>query len=68
MRKYLHTFWFHRSWWKYLLEKPKGRAIGWCGWWTRFWCRARGHDDVWWYNVSGDEPDMHCKTCMDDLG
>jgi hypothetical protein len=32
-------------------------------------CRMRGHRcGVVWYNMSGYEPDMHCRNCGDDLG
>lgn len=32
-------------------------------------CRMRGHPHgVIWYTLSGDEPDMTCKNCGDDLG
>lgn len=38
-------------------------------WWTVLWCRWRGHPyGVYWYNVGGDEPDMTCVHCGDDLG
>ena len=48
------------KWIKYLFQKPISlRAIV---------CRAKGHPcGVWWYNVNGLEPDMHCKNCGDDL-
>ena len=36
---------------------------------ARCWCRMRGHPvGVWFYNVGGLEPDMHCKGCGEDLG
>lgn len=31
-----------------------------------FWCRATGHRGVVWYS-HGDEPDMHCKNCGENL-
>ena len=57
--------WLTLDWWKFLLERPKvGQSR-----WTCFWCRARGHPaGVWWFNVGGLEPDMHCMNCGDDLG
>ncbi|CAB4176892.1 hypothetical protein UFOVP1672_57 [uncultured Caudovirales phage] len=33
-----------------------------------WWCERQGHDDVWWFNLGGYEPDMHCKRCGKDLG
>lgn len=55
------TRWFTREWWAYLLDGCRG--------WKHFLCRARGHPcGVWWYNVGGLEPDMHCKDCGDHLG
>ena len=48
------------GWIKYLFEDCEG--------WTNFWCRARGHKGVVWYNLNGTEPDMHCKHCGEDLG
>lgn len=52
--------WFTGCWWQFLLEKPLT--------WTKFVCRIKGHPEgVWWYS-NGLEPDMHCKTCEDDLG
>jgi hypothetical protein len=46
---------------KYLFAKPFSiRSL---------FCRMNGHKcGVVWYNVGGDEPDMHCKNCGDDLG
>lgn len=66
IRKTPIIVWFSKSWWRYLLEKGNVRY---CSNWRRFWCRAAGHPDgVWWYNMSGTEPDMTCKCCGDDLG
>lgn len=37
-------------------------------WPTVLWCRLRWHPrGVIWY-TGGTSPDMHCKTCGDDLG
>jgi len=49
------------SWWKFILSKPRNlRAI---------FCRMGQHKaGVWWFNMGGFEPDMHCKNCGDDLG
>jgi hypothetical protein len=59
--------WFTRSWWEYLLEKPKDPRY--CSWYERIKCRMGGHKcGVWWHNLGGMEPDMHCKDCGDDLG
>lgn len=58
-------WWFTLSWWKYLLATP-AEGIGIC---TAFLCRVKGHKSgVIWVNAGGDEPDMHCKNCYDDLG
>ncbi len=60
-------FWFHISFWKYLLEKGPTRHY--CSRWHRFWCRAAGHPEgPWYYNMGGYEPDMTCKGCGDELG
>ena len=38
-------------------------------WASRLNCRRLGHPSgVWYYNPYGDEPDMHCKGCGEDLG
>lgn len=59
--------WFSKTWWKYLLEKPKHPEY--CNWWYRILCRLKGHPNgVIFYNISGNEPDMRCKNCYDDLG
>lgn len=56
--------WTSREWWSYLLEpvdydQSRIRTII---------CRAKGHPyGVVWY-TTGDEPDMTCKNCGDDLG
>lgn len=35
----------------------------------RVTCRAKGHPKgVFFYDANGYEPDMHCKTCGEDLG
>ena len=45
---------------KYLFKKPITIR--------KIICRYKGHPDgVWWYNLNGSEPDMHCKNCGDDL-
>ena len=57
--------WFYLDWWKYLFEKHDPDV----SWWTAFWCRALNHPSgVVWYNPCGDEPNMTCKNCGDDLG
>jgi len=56
--------WFHKDWWVYLLERPKGVSR-----WTAFWCRASGHPaGPRFYNPYGLEPDWHCRNCNDNLG
>lgn len=61
--------WFSIIFWKYLLEKSSNRSTGYCSWWERIRCRAKGHPEgPWYYNVGGCEPDMHCKNCGDDIG
>lgn len=56
--------WFSRSWWKYLLKKGDKNY---CSKLHRIFCRAAGHPDgVFWYNI-GNEPDMTCKGCGDNL-
>ena len=38
-------------------------------WISRAWCRWRGHPaGVWFYTMSGSEPDMRCKGCGENLG
>lgn len=38
-------------------------------WIARAWCRANGHPaGVFFYNIGGDEPDMHCQGCGEDIG
>ena len=55
------TRWLTVSWWQYLLTDCKG--------WENFWCRAKGHPcGVVWYNAGGDEPDMRCQDCGENLG
>ncbi len=66
-KNWFHLHWFSKWYWKYLLEKSKNPTYT-----TRikrFICRVNKHPNgVWWYNCSGTEPDMKCKTCHDDLG
>jgi len=46
---------------KYLFAKPIS--------FKTILCRLRGHPHgVIWYNANGNEPDMHCRVCGDDLG
>lgn len=53
--------WFSYYWYEYLLKGSTGLR--------NLWCRIRNHPNgVVWYNVSGLEPDMHCKDCGEDLG
>lgn len=62
--------------WRYLLTgqtyyKP-GRRYYPCEarWgWSRFWCRFKNHPaGVRWHNCGGEEPDMVCRGCGDNLG
>lgn len=56
--------WLTLSWWKYLFERPRHVGII-----KAAICRANGHKcGVWWYDVAGLEPNMHCKNCGDELG
>lgn len=52
--------WLRISWWNYLLKDCKSIR--------QFFCRIKGHEHVVWYNPGGDEPDMHCSNCGEDLG
>ena len=57
---YLFTlYWFNRSFWKYLLEKPNN--------WLKFWCRVKGHPDGPIWHNHGSEPNMKCFNCKDEL-
>jgi hypothetical protein len=48
-------------WYKYLFSKPFS--------FRKLFCRIRNHPcGVWWFNPSGNAPDLHCKNCDDDLG
>lgn len=64
---------------RYALERPAYVEAPWWrfddeGSFLRAWaraavCRLRGHPrGPEWVNPGGLEPDMHCKTCGDDLG
>jgi hypothetical protein len=60
--------WIMPWWWQYLFypvtskyDKRLTLAI--------LWCRVRGHPyGVAWYNHHGDEPDMSCNGCGENLG
>jgi len=61
----------------------KNKFIDWPVWWWwvgLFRCRDHGfgilrniqcwiigHDDVFWFNAGGTEPDMCCKNCNENL-
>lgn len=48
------------------ITNPFARPVNWL---ARVICRWRGHPaGVYFYNVGGTEPDMHCKGCGEDLG
>jgi hypothetical protein len=50
---------------RYLLHKPRPQETPWP---KLIICRWRGHKDgVIWTNITGLEPDMHCKNCGEDL-
>lgn len=54
-----------RGLWEYALEPRRGNASR----LATMLCRLRGHPaGVGWYNSMGTEPNMHCRTCGDDLG
>jgi hypothetical protein len=52
--------WLTLEWYRYLFVNCTGPR--------NLWCRLTGHRDVYWYNAGGDEPDMHCTGCGEDLG
>ncbi len=55
------TRWFSISWWTYLFKDCTGIR--------NFFCRINGHKSgVVWYTCNGEEPDMTCKNCGEDLG
>ena len=60
--------WLTLMWWRYILDdshadKQYGNYV------TRLFCRVNGHPcGVYFYNVGGSEPDMHCRGCGEDLG
>jgi len=53
------TKFFYIGFWQYVFENNTGIK--------NIICRIKGHDDVWWFS-SGEEPDMHCQNCQEDLG
>jgi len=59
--------WFDPCWWDVLLE-PRPTYYSDVTWLTVLWCRIRNHPQGIIYYTWGTEPDMHCKTCGDDLG
>lgn len=49
----------------YLFSKPEDGT----SWITSIWCRIQGHPKgPIWFAAGQMDPDMHCKTCGDDLG
>jgi len=59
------TVWFMKSWYEYLLA-PKSNKVS---WFTAINCRRKGHPHgVTFYRSYGEEPDMTCKICGDNLG
>lgn len=50
-------------------ECVRNRLAGFGNYLARCLCRGRGHPaGVFFYNVGGTEPDMHCMGCGEDLG
>lgn len=69
------TRWFRLWWWSLLYHCWRGDGVRGSSWrlpaesWSHFICRVRGHPcGVIWFDMSGDEPNMQCKNCGDDLG
>jgi len=62
--------WITKDWWKYVVEHVElYNNDNELFFFQHMWCRATGHPcGVWWYNMGGYEPDMHCQYCNDDLG
>ena len=57
--------WFTKSWWGYLLAQRVDRT----SWISVIVCRVRGHPcGPVYFNVSGTEPNWHCKNCGDYIG
>jgi hypothetical protein len=62
----VYFMFFTRDGWKYMFAP---RAFLSDGWPSVLWCRFNGHPPgVYWYNLGGDEPNMTCRGCGDDLG
>lgn len=55
---------FEAWWWRGLISL---RNHGY-GLWSSAACWVTRHPGVWWYSLSGYEPDMHCVRCGEDLG
>lgn len=59
----IYEFLFHKDFRDWVLSKPQGDI----GRLRTIICRLRAHPaGVKWY-CYGQEPDMHCKNCNDDL-
>lgn len=59
---------FNGRWWWKLADYWSGpiRSVSYL---FRCYCRASNHSyGVGWYNLTGLEPDMHCRGCGEDLG
>lgn len=66
MRARLPWHWLTAGWWRYLFGPRDVPASA--GRLATAICRAKGHPaGVWWFNHGGNEPDMRCKCCGDDL-
>ena len=58
---------FSLDWWKYILAPRKDK--GYSSFFRTIICRWRGHPcGPIWFNPGGDEPDMTCRNCGDDIG
>ena len=62
--------WITKDWWKYVVEHVEFyNNDNELFFFQHMWCRATGHPcGVWFYNMGGYEPDIHCQYCGDDLG
>lgn len=52
--------WLTLTWYQYLFTGCTGLR--------NLYCRATGHREPVWFTNYGDEPDMHCSGCGEDLG
>ena len=68
--------WLDVGWYKYLFRLPErlyDRPLGWkynnhtLDYFSRVWCRLRGHPAGQVYYSNGLEPDTRCRDCGDDI-